>query len=153
MERPSGRTPGARMVLQGLPVVSSSSCEDLSRAIYGRPFKGCVYSNSSSSTMGHHWGLIVNQIAQSSSHQWFWGVSLSCKPTRIVMVYDIRMWPQNIKLAVTFEDYHLSGNIRNVDVRVVWQVRSFAMARLRRLWLRQLRLRQLLASPTWASPT
>ena len=34
------------------------------------------------------------------------------------MAYDVRTWLQNIKLAHTFEAYHLSGNIRKNDVTI-----------------------------------
>ena len=79
----------------------------------------------------------LHNQAHISMFWWFWGVLLSCyaperrhrlmkrimgfsydKPTRTVMAYDIRMWLQNIKLGVTFEDYHLSGNINRIDVQV-----------------------------------
>ena len=68
---------------------------------------------------------------------WFWGVLLSCygperrhrlmkrimgysfnKPTQSVMAYDVRLWLKNIQLGVTFQDYHLSGTINSIDVRV-----------------------------------
>ena len=68
---------------------------------------------------------------------WFWGVLLSCygperrhrlmkrimgysfnKPTQTVMAYDVRLWLKNIQLGVTFQDYHLSGTINSIDVRV-----------------------------------
>ena len=40
------------------------------------------------------------------------------KPTRTVMAYGIRIWLRNIKLGVTFEDYHLSSNINTMNVQV-----------------------------------
>ena len=40
------------------------------------------------------------------------------RATRTVMAYDVRTWLQNIKLAHTFEAYHLSGNIRKSDVTI-----------------------------------
>ena len=40
------------------------------------------------------------------------------KPTRTVMALDVRLWLKNIQFGVTFQDYHLSGTINSIDVRV-----------------------------------
>ena len=79
----------------------------------------------------------LHAAAHISTFWWFWGVLLSCyaperrhrlmkrimgfsfnRATRTVMAYDVRTWLQNIKLAHTFEAYHLSGNIRKNDVTI-----------------------------------
>ena len=79
----------------------------------------------------------LHAAAHISMFWWFWGVLLSCyaperrhrlmkrimgfsfnRATRTVMAYDVRTWLQNIKLAHTFEAYHLSGNIRKNDVTI-----------------------------------
>ena len=46
------------------------------------------------------------------------------RATRTVMAYDVRTWLQNIKLAHTFEAYHLSGNLRQQNIIIDWFVFS-----------------------------